>query len=80
MRWRCRHGSVRHLRLGVGRKKTRGTTSPQSETTDGPLKIGGGFNFHDMNKQSYVILSPAIPYKAEYKHTQVKEDTIRTGW
>lgn len=57
-----------------------GITIPQSETTDGPLKIGGGFKFYDMNKQSYVILSPAIPYKAEYKHTQVKVDTIRTGW
>ncbi len=33
-----------------------------------------------MNKESYVILSPAIPYKAEYKYTEVKIDTVRMGW
>lgn len=57
-----------------------GVAIPQSETTDSPLKIGGGFKFYDMNKESYVILSPAIPYKAEYKYTEVKIDTVRMGW
>lgn len=68
------------MRNLLGETKITGISSSQSETTDGPLKIGGGFKFYDMKKQSYVILSPAIPYKAEYKHTQVKVDTIRTGW
>lgn len=57
-----------------------GMSLMQSETKESPLKIGGGFNFYDMNKQSYVILSPAIPYKAEYKYTEVKVDTLKTGW
>lgn len=51
-----------------------------SESTDSPLKIGGGLNFYDMNNQAYVVLSPAIPYKAEYKHVDVKVDTVRTAW
>ena len=51
-----------------------------SETTDSPLKIGGGLNFYDMNNHAYVVLSPAIPDKAEYKHVEVKVDTVRTAW
>lgn len=50
------------------------------ETTENPFKLGGGFNFYDMNKQSFVILSPAIQYKAEYKYTEVKIDTVRRNW
>ena len=57
-----------------------GMAIAQSETKDTPFKLGGGFNFYDMNKKSYVILSPAIQYKAEYKYTEVKIDTVRTSW
>lgn len=36
----------------------------------------GALNFYDMNRQVYVVLGPAVPYKAEYKHVQVENKTI----
>ena len=57
-----------------------GMTISSYETTENPFKLGGGFNFYDMNENKFVLLSPAIQYKAEYKHTEVKVDTVRTSW